>query len=53
LAISIALPLWGGATVALGIEQRSPGWIATGVITVAIGIVTMIGSPAVYWFFED
>ena len=45
--ISMILPLWGIALIALGINYGSAWWIASGVAIGAAGVVIFVGSPLV------
>ncbi len=45
LFVSLLLPLWGLAMLALGIEWRSSWWIGCGVVVGGIGLLMLAGSP--------
>jgi len=45
LLVSLVLPLWGLAMLALGIEWGAPWWIGCGVVTGGIGLLMLAGSP--------
>ena len=45
LLVSALLPLWGLGMLALGIFWGSWWWIACGVVTGAVGLLMLVGSP--------
>lgn len=53
LFVSLVLPLWGLAMLALGIEWRSPWWIGCGVVVGGIGLLMLAGSPFLDSFLRE
>ena len=53
LLVSLVLPLWGLAMLALGIEWWSPWWIGCGVVTGGIGLLMLAGSPFLDSFLRE
>jgi hypothetical protein len=47
LLVSLVLPAWGVAMIALGAHAVNGWWIATGVVVFAIGVVFFAGSSLV------
>lgn len=47
LAVSLVLPVWGLAMIAIGLADRNGWWMATGVVVLAIGVVFFAGSSLV------
>jgi len=43
--VSLIMPLWGLIMLMLGISDRSPWWIACGVVVGAIGVLFLVGNP--------
>jgi uncharacterized membrane protein YgdD (TMEM256/DUF423 family) len=43
----LMLPLWGLATIGVGVADRNGWWIATGAVILAIGVVIFAGSSLV------
>ena len=43
--VSLIIPFWALAMLALGIEYRSIWWLGCGVVVGAIGILFMVGNP--------
>jgi len=43
--VSLIIPLWALAMLALGIEYRSIWWLGCGVVIGAIGLLFMFGNP--------
>jgi hypothetical protein len=43
--VSLIIPLWALAMLALGIEYRSIWWLGCGVVVGAIGLLFMVGNP--------
>jgi len=44
LLVSLILPVWGLAMIALGVRSAAGSWIATGVVALAIGAIFLAGS---------
>lgn len=44
LVVSLILPLWGIAMLAMGVYWRSGWWLGTGVVVGAIGLLMFVGS---------
>lgn len=53
LLVSLVLPLWGLAMLALGIKSRSPWWIGCGAVVAGIGLLMLAGSPFLDSFLRD
>ncbi len=47
LLVSLVLPAWGIAMIALGAHAAMGWWIATGVVVLAIGVIFFAGSSLV------
>ena len=43
--VSLIIPLWALAMLALGLEYRSIWWLGCGVVVGAIGLLFMVGNP--------
>ena len=43
--VSLIIPLWALAMLALGIEYRSIWWLGCGVVVGAVGLLFMVGNP--------
>jgi hypothetical protein len=43
--VSLILPIWALAMLALGVEYRSIWWLGCGVAVGAIGLLFMVGNP--------
>jgi hypothetical protein len=43
--VSLIIPVWALAMLALGIEHRSIWWLGCGVVVGAIGLLFMVGNP--------
>jgi hypothetical protein len=43
--VSLIIPVWALAMLALGIEYRSIWWLGCGVVVGAIGLLFMVGNP--------
>jgi hypothetical protein len=43
--VSLIIPIWALAMLALGIEYRSIWWLGCGVVVGAIGLLFMVGNP--------
>ena len=43
--VSLIIPIWALAMLALGLEYRSIWWLGTGVVVGAIGLLFMVGNP--------
>ena len=43
--VSLIIPLWTLAMLALGLEYRSIWWLGCGVVVGAIGLLFMVGNP--------
>ncbi len=44
-AVSLIIPLWAIAMVALGVEYRSVWWLGCGLAVGAVGLVLLAGNP--------
>jgi hypothetical protein len=44
-AVSLIIPLWALAMLAIGIEYRSIWWLGCGAVVGAIGLLFMVGNP--------
>ncbi len=53
LFISLVLPVWGLAMLALGIEWRSLWWIGCGVVVGGVGMLMFVGSPFLDSFLRE
>lgn len=53
LLISLALPAWGLAMLILGIRDVSLWWIGCGLVTGAVGLLFLVGSPLTDPIFKD
>ena len=53
LFVSLVLPVWGLAMLALGIEWRSPWWIGCGVVVGGIGLLMLAASPFLDSFLRE
>ena len=45
LAISMVMPLWALAMLALGVEYGSIWWLGCGLAVGAVGLLFMVGNP--------
>ncbi len=43
--VSLIIPLWALAMVALGVEYRSLWWLGCGLVVGAIGLILGVGNP--------
>jgi hypothetical protein len=43
--VSLIIPLWALAMLALGIEYRSIWWLGCGVVVGAVGLLFLVGNP--------
>ena len=43
--VSLILPIWALAMLALGIEYRSLWWLGCGLAVGAVGLLFMVGNP--------
>jgi len=43
--VSLIIPVWALAMLALGIEYHSIWWLGCGVVVGAIGLLFMVGNP--------
>ena len=43
--VSLIIPIWALAMLALGLEYRSLWWLGCGVVVGAIGLLFMVGNP--------
>ena len=43
--VSLIIPIWALAMLALGVEYRSIWWIGCGVAVGAVGLLFMVGNP--------
>jgi hypothetical protein len=43
--VSLIMPLWALAMLALGVEYRSVWWIGCGLVVGAIGLLLLVGNP--------
>ena len=43
--VSLIIPVWALAMLALGLEYRSIWWLGCGVVVGAIGLLFMVGNP--------
>jgi hypothetical protein len=43
--VSLIIPVWALAMLALGIEYRSIWWLGCGLVVGAIGLLFMVGNP--------
>ena len=43
--VSLIIPLWALAMLALGIEYRSLWWLGCGIAVGAVGLLFMVGNP--------
>ena len=43
--VSLIIPIWALAMLALGIEYRSIWWLGCGLVVGAIGLLFMVGNP--------
>ena len=43
--VSLIIPLWALAMLALGLEYRSIWWLGCGLVVGAIGLLFMVGNP--------
>ena len=43
--VSLIIPLWALAMLALGLENRSLWWTGCGVVVGAIGLLFLVGNP--------
>jgi hypothetical protein len=43
--VSLIIPLWALAMLALGIEYRSIWWLGCGLVVGAVGLLFMVGNP--------
>jgi hypothetical protein len=43
--VSLIIPLWALAMIALGLEYRSLWWLGTGLVVGAVGLLLLVGNP--------
>jgi hypothetical protein len=43
--VSLIIPIWAFAMLALGIEYRSLWWLGCGIAVGAVGLLLLIGNP--------
>jgi len=43
--VSLIIPLWALAMLALGVEYRSIWWLGCGVVVGAVGLLLLVGNP--------
>jgi hypothetical protein len=43
--VSLIIPLWALAMLALGIEYRSIWWLGCGLVVGTVGLLFMVGNP--------
>lgn len=43
--VSLIIPIWALAMLALGLEYRSIWWLGCGLVVGAIGLLFMVGNP--------
>lgn len=43
--VSLIIPLWALAMLALGVEYRSLWWLGCGLATGAVGLILLVGNP--------
>ena len=43
--VSLIIPLWALAMLALGVEYRSIWWLGCGVAVGAVGLLLLVGNP--------
>jgi hypothetical protein len=43
--VSLIIPLWALAMLALGVEYRSPWWLGCGLAVGAVGLLLLVGNP--------
>ena len=53
LLISLAMPAWALAMLAVGIRNQSPWWIGCGLAVGAVGLLFFVGSPLTDPIFKD
>ncbi|MBF6567452.1 MAG: hypothetical protein IVW54_01090 [Candidatus Binataceae bacterium] len=53
LIIALAIPVWGLATLAIGLEQASGWWIVTGITIAIMGAVLFVGNPVIRLLFGN
>ncbi|HZC45175.1 MAG TPA: hypothetical protein VE243_01800 [Candidatus Acidoferrum sp.] len=50
--VSLILPIWALAMLALGIEYRSLWWLGCGLAVGAVGLLFMVGNPLASPFLD-
>lgn len=53
LIIGMALPAWGLATLAIGLDGSSGWWMACGLTIAIMGAVLFVGTPLIRPFLYD
>jgi len=53
LMVSLVLPVWGLAMLALGVKNASVWWIGCGLAVGAVGLLFLVGSPLTDPIFQD
>jgi hypothetical protein len=43
--VSLIIPLWALAMLALGVEYRSLWWLGCGLVVGAVGVLLLVGNP--------
>jgi len=43
--VSLIIPLWALAMLALGVEYRSLWWLGCGLVVGAVGLILLVGNP--------
>lgn len=46
--ISLIMPAWGLAMLALGLIEMSPWWIGCGAVVSGVGALLLVGNPMVW-----
>ena len=43
--VSLIIPIWALAMLALGVEYRSLWWLGCGLVVGAVGLILLVGNP--------
>jgi hypothetical protein len=51
--VSLTIPLWALAMLALGLEYRSLWWLGCGLVVGAVGLLFMVGNPLAHPLLDE
>jgi hypothetical protein len=50
--VSLIIPIWALAMLALGVEYRSLWWLGCGLVVGAVGLLLLAGNPLAEWALD-